>query len=173
MSRELEEEFVPPRLADDDNPLADIRVSPMEGADLPEATEPPPGLWVHASLILLVLLALQFVQSGKPEPAPPFQITALNMRPHSDHPGALRMNAMLSNPTDSALPYPQILVHFSNRYSERLSQGMFQPSDYLRGDAEGQLSFPANTRLQLALDLQDPGPQAVNYGLQLYSVKQR
>ena len=87
-----------------------------------------------------------------------------------EHLGALELNAVLSNASKQEQAYPDLLVHFSNRYGERLSQGIFPPSSYLRGELLGSESFPADTRVQLSLLLADPGPGAVNYGLQLYYV---
>ncbi len=164
-------DFVAPETgADSVNPLAGIGVRPMTQAEMPDAPEARPGRLVHAAIILLILLLGQLLISDqRPEDAA-LVIRDLNVRPHPQHANALQLSVVLSNRSTHSQPYPDLLVHFSNQYGERLNQGLFPPASYLKGEASNSEVFPGNTRLQLSLDLADPGREAVNYGLQLYFV---
>jgi predicted Zn finger-like uncharacterized protein len=166
-------DFVAPQLgADPANPMTGISVRPMSQAEMPDTDEHRPGLLVHATIMLLVLLLAQFLTSGQPNRGRSIEIHDLNVRQHPQYPEALQLSAVLNNLSADSQPYPDLLVHFSNQFGERLNQGLFTPSSYLKGEAVNSNTFPGNTRLQLSLDLADPGHDAVNYGLQLYYVTQ-
>lgn len=166
-------DFVAPQPdADSANPMVGISVRPMSQAEMPDAAEHRPGLLVPAAIILLVLLLAQLLTSGQPNKGGSLEIHDLNVRSHPQYPDALQLSAVLNNLGADSQPYPDLLVHFSNQFGERLAQGIFTPSSYLKGEAVNSNTFPGNTRLQLSLDLADPGHDAVNYGLQLYYVSQ-
>jgi predicted Zn finger-like uncharacterized protein len=167
-------DFTPPQLSEGSNhPLAGISVHAMSHADLPETTERRAGLAAYTAIVLLLLLVGQLVfNQGRTSSSAALEIRDLSVRPHPQYSDALQLNVVLSNRSNTAQAYPSLLVHFSNRYGERLNQGLFPPISYLKGEATGSTGFPPNTRLQLSLDLADPGTDAINYGLQLHSVNQ-
>lgn len=156
-------DFVAPRAdVDPVDPLAGIGVQPMTQAELPDAAGPRPGLLVHAAIILLILLLGQLLIAEQPVAGTALEIRHLNVQPHPQYADALQLSAVLSNRSSHSQPYPDLLVHFSNQFGERLSQGLFPPSNYLKGEASNSEAFPANTRLQLSLVLADPGRDAIN-----------
>lgn len=167
--------FVAPTLPDDDSPhpIVDLEVSPMAAADLPENGS---RISWSAWTILLALLAVLAAQLYLPQlearrAQDSLQLARLVIRPHPDTPGALRLDAVIRNPSAEAAPLPLLVLGFTNRQGEPRARRAFLPAEYLHGS--GPLRLPANSELQVSLALADPGRDAVNYVARLESVTAR
>lgn len=167
--------FVAPTLPDDESPhpIVGLEVSPMAAADLPESGS---GISWSAWTILLALLTVLAAQLYLPQlearrARDTLQLARLVIRPHPDTPGALRLDAVIRNPSAEAAPLPLLVLGFTNRQGEPRARRAFLPAEYLHGS--GPLRLPANSELQVSLALADPGRDAVNYVARLESVTAR
>ncbi|MEP5766140.1 MAG: DUF3426 domain-containing protein [Halieaceae bacterium] len=166
-----EMEFVAPLLpaADVAHPIEGINVRPMAQSDLPSADSKRPwaGLVILAGLMLLLSAQLYQLQNRGLQ-AGELELGRLVVRPHPDIDGVLRLDAVLRNRTDNALPFPQLVLGFTSRHGEPRAQRSFLPAEYLHG--EHPAAIPARSEIQLSLSLADPGRDAVNYVATLQSV---
>ena len=168
-------DFVAPTLPEDDSPhpIVDLEVRPMAAAELPDGGS---RISWSAWTILLALLALVAAQLYLPElqarrAQDNLQLAKLVIRPHPDAPGALRLDAVIRNPSAEAAPLPLLVLGFTNRQGEPRARRAFLPAEYLHGSAP--LRLPANSELQVSLALADPGRDAVNYVARLEPVTAR
>ena len=168
-------DFVAPTLPDDDSPhpIVDLEVKPMAAADLPGSGN---GISWSAWTILVALLAVLATQIYLPQleerrARDSLQLARLIVRPHPDTAGALRVDAVIRNPSAEAAPLPLLVLGFTNRQGEPRARRAFLPAEYLHGS--GPLRLPANSELQVSLSLADPGRDAVNYVARLEPVTAR
>ena len=164
-------EFTAPSLPEEsESSPFELAVKPMAHAALPQRADPPSRIAHGLMLLLLVALALQLtVRHGSSQGASAaLELDKLVVRPHPEVDRALRVDAILRNPTAQELPYPSLWLGFSNGHGEARAQRLFQPHEYLHG--EHPPGIPANSRIQLSLSLQDPGHDAVNYVARLHNV---
>jgi len=97
------------------------------------------------------------------------QIRSSNLLVHS-HPwfsGALMVDAILYNHASFAQPFPLLELEFSNLAGRPVASRRFTPSQYLAGDMQGKLQMPSQVPIHIALEIQDPGKEAVNYRLSI------
>jgi len=78
-------------------------------------------------------------------------------------PGALRLDAMLTNRGRAAQPLPRVRLRFENLQGRVVAERRFAPVEYLDQSAAGVLAVGQS--LHLVLELVDPGPEAVSYAL--------
>ncbi len=78
-------------------------------------------------------------------------------------PGALRLDAMLTNRGRAAQPLPRVRLRFENLQGRVVAERRFAPAEYLDQSAAGVLAVGQS--LHLVLELVDPGPEAVSYAL--------
>lgn len=99
------------------------------------------------------------------------QIRSSNLlvRAHPSHPKALVVDAILYNRAPFAQPFPLLEMRFTDLNGQVLASGRFRPSQYLAGELAGQAEMPPQTPIRIALEILDPGPQAVNYSLNFLS----
>jgi predicted Zn finger-like uncharacterized protein len=164
-------EFIAPRLPEEDGTESaiELTVKPMAEAELPLAAGRPSWLALSLMLILIVALATQFgLRAASDNGGAALELSQLVLRPHPEIESALRLDAILLNPTSMELPYPSLWLEFSSGHGEPRAQRLFQPGEYLHGDHPSLM--PAKSRIQLSLSLQDPGHDAVNYLARLHSV---
>lgn len=179
------------------NPYSDLRSQPVAaggsgrgwGAKL---------LWLLGSLALLGLIfaqlfVFQFDRLSRYEPLRPLYAAAcpligcelpemvdtdqiesrkLVVRSHPDEPKALLVEALIVNQAPFEQPFPAIVLTFSNLNNDVVAQRAFKPSEYLQGEAQDMTSIPPNTPVKIALELQDPGQDAVNYNLRFLPMPQ-
>ena len=88
---------------------------------------------------------------------------------HPEKRGVLIVEAVLSNTSAVAQPFPQLALKFTDADDRPVAQRRFSPGEYLRGEASGASKMAPATPVRIALTIQDPGPSAVNYTLQLLS----
>jgi predicted Zn finger-like uncharacterized protein len=91
----------------------------------------------------------------------------LVVRSHPDDGGRLLVQAMLVNEAEHPQPFPVLELRFSAANGVLVAGHRFQPAEYLAGDALGLAQMPARTPVQIALEVPDPGEEAVNYQLRL------
>lgn len=89
----------------------------------------------------------------------------LVVRSHPEEPRALLVEALIVNQAPFPQPFPAIVMTFSNLNNDVVAQRAFQPEEYLAGDAQELDRMPEGTPVKIALELRDPGQDAVNYSL--------
>jgi len=161
-------DFVAPTLPD--AVPFELEVRPMADAELPRQAERPSRIALTLLVLLVLALGAQLLmrQQAGQAGAAALELSNLVIRPHPEAAQALRLDAILRNPTERDLAYPAIWLGFSNSHGEARAQRLFQPGEYLHG--EHPSSIPANSQVQLSLSLQDPGHDAVNFLARLHSV---
>ncbi|MDL0439461.1 zinc-ribbon and DUF3426 domain-containing protein [Stutzerimonas frequens] len=192
------EAIAPPRREPDlrDEPLFELDDEPLQ-LDWQERKNPWPRRLGWGALNLLALLALgaQYVVYNYDELSrqaayrPWFervcptlgcelpalvdisQIKSSNLvvRSHPDFTGALVVDAILYNRAAFAQPFPLLEIRFADINGKLLASRSFKPSEYLSGELAGQAQMPPQVPIHIALDILDPGSQAVNYSLGFHS----
>ena len=89
----------------------------------------------------------------------------LFVRPHPTERNGLILDAQIVNEADFAQPMPALDVRFYDINDNILAQRTFLPSEYLAGEALHMQRLEPDIPLQIALVLENPGPQAANYTL--------
>jgi len=95
------------------------------------------------------------------------QIRSSNLVVHS-HPsfsGALMVDVILYNRADFAQPFPLLELEFSNLAGRPIARRRFTPAQYLAGEMQGKQQMPSQVPIHIALEIQDPSKEAVNYRL--------
>ena len=90
---------------------------------------------------------------------------SLIVRSHPTRPGALAVDAVITNQADFAQPYPTLQLQFSDLNGAPVAGRRFQPGEYLSGELTGSRLMPVRQPVHIALEIIDPGPRAVNYQL--------
>ena len=93
----------------------------------------------------------------------------LVVRSHPDFAGALIVDAILYNRAPFSQPFPLLELRFTDINGQLLASRRFKPSEYLAGELAGRAEMPPQTPIHIALDILDPGTQAVNYSLHFHS----
>ena len=85
--------------------------------------------------------------------------------PHSEYTNSLVANIELLNSAVAEQPFPNIEILFRNNSGRITASRKFQPDQYLQTSALNMTAMPINQRIQIELDLIDPGEQFSNYEL--------
>lgn len=93
----------------------------------------------------------------------------LTVRNHPTHPGALTVDAIIYNRAAFAQPFPLLELRFEDLNGQPLASRRFKPGEYLGGELAGRKDMPPQTPIHIALEILDPGAQAVNYSLAFHS----
>ncbi|MBB5212955.1 DUF3426 domain-containing protein [Microbulbifer hydrolyticus] len=91
----------------------------------------------------------------------------LVVRSHPQIPGALAVEAVLLNRAPFDQPFPTLQLRFTDLKNAPVASRRFTPQDYLKGELSGKRLMPAGNPVHIALDIIDPGPEAVNYELRI------
>ncbi|HEX5677955.1 MAG TPA: zinc-ribbon and DUF3426 domain-containing protein [Alcanivorax sp.] len=91
----------------------------------------------------------------------------LVVRSHPHYQNALMVDALLFNEGDWPQPFPALELTFKDLRGNTVATRRFAPSEYLRGELAGLDAMPVNTPVHIALEIVDPGEQAVSYNLRL------
>jgi predicted Zn finger-like uncharacterized protein len=99
------------------------------------------------------------------------QIKSSNLvvRSHPDFAGALVVDAIIYNRAAFAQPFPLLEIRFADINRQTLASRTFKPGEYLSGELAGQREMPSQIPIHIALDILDPGAEAVNYNLSFRS----
>ena len=89
----------------------------------------------------------------------------LMVRPHPEFPKALAIDVILYNRADFAQPFPVLRMHFTNTHGHEVAVRRFRPEEYLSGELAGARLMPPQTPIHVALNMLDPGDEAVSYTL--------
>jgi len=93
------------------------------------------------------------------------QSRKLVVRTNPDDRGQLIVDAVIINRAGFEQPYPVIALTFSNLNGSMVAQNIFNPDEYLSGETENHTAMPKDTPVRIAITIQDPGRNAVNYNL--------
>ncbi|MBW0147615.1 DUF3426 domain-containing protein [Marinobacter arenosus] len=77
----------------------------------------------------------------------------------------LVVDAVIINRAAFEQPFPAIALTFSNLNGDVVAQSIFTPDEYLAGDGQNLDMMPKDTPVRIAIDIRDPGKDAVNYNL--------
>ena len=153
----------------------------------------PVWLWALGSVVLMLGLVtqvayFQFDTLSKRDPwrglyaqacplvgctlPPQVDINAIHtanlvVRSHPQIPGALAVEAVLLNRAPFDQPFPTLQLRFTDLKNTPVASRRFSPRDYLRGELSGRRLMPAGNPVHIALDIVDPGSDAVNYELRI------
>lgn len=89
----------------------------------------------------------------------------LVVRSHPELDGALIVDAVIVNDAEYAQPFPDLELRFTAVGGLLVAGRRFAPEEYLVGDEVDRTSMPPSTPVQVSLEIEDPGPDAVNYVL--------
>lgn len=95
----------------------------------------------------------------------------LLVREHPDVAQALIVDAILVNPTASKTPFPALHLIFSDIHGIEVASRIFSPSEYLAGEANALSSLASQQPVHIAMEIVNPGPEAVNYQLKLLAAQ--
>lgn len=91
------------------------------------------------------------------------------MHSHPETPNALLLKTTLINAGNEPLPFPHLLLEFSNLDNELLARREFKPEEYLGQDLlQSNNLLNNNTPVEIQLELADPGSEAVNYTIHYF-----
>lgn len=151
------------------------------------------GRWFALSLLMLLTLSLQYAWfnkdtlSMKPDlriwyervcnyancPLPDYvnynemEATDLVIRPHTREEKSLMIDALLRNNSAYRQPFPDLDLQFRDIKDKMLAHRQFKASEYLKGEVAGLRYIPPATEVRLALEILDPGDEAVNYSMEI------
>ncbi len=147
-------------------------------------------IWFTASLLLVILLLLQsayfnFNQWARSDSYRPFYQVACEylkctvpssydlarirttaspqVSSHSKFKDALVVDVLFINGAQYSQAFPQLSLTFSDKEDKVVAHRVFQPHEYLAGEAAGLTMMPSQTPIHIALEIADPGPSANNY----------
>jgi predicted Zn finger-like uncharacterized protein len=86
-----------------------------------------------------------------------------DVRKHPQVAGALMINATLVNRAGFTQPYPVLAITFSNPSGTPVAARRFNPAEYLDEQADIEAGMPTDTPLQVVLEIEDPGEDAVSF----------
>lgn len=150
-------------------------------------------LWGPLAVLMLVALFglvgwLQFPHLNKIEPyrgyyavacsfigceLPPLvdrkEIRAVNLvvRSHPKMANALVVDAVLQNAAPFPQAFPALDLVFTDARNKAVAARRFMPRDYLGGEMAGKSIMPSEQPVHIALEIVDPGPQAVGYRIEI------
>lgn len=93
------------------------------------------------------------------------ETTNLIVRNHPKVSEALLVDAILINKAPFEQPFPDLILSFSKLDETPVASRRFTPKEYLGGELAGMKYIPERQPVHIALEIADPGPEAVNYTL--------
>lgn len=99
-----------------------------------------------------------------PDPSK-MRIDDIATRHHPKVEGALVVDAILRNNATFPQPMPVLRLRFSNSQDEIVASRLLRPSEYLQGEARLLRRIPPDTPIRLSLEIENPGDDAINYGI--------
>lgn len=91
----------------------------------------------------------------------------LVVRSHPQIANALAVEAVLLNRAPFDQPFPTLQLRFTDLKNAPVASRRFGPSDYLKGELSGRKLMPTGNPVHIALEIVDPGTEAVNYELRI------
>lgn len=93
------------------------------------------------------------------------ETTNLIVRNHPKVGEALLVDAILINKAPFEQPFPDLILSFSKLDETPVASRRFTPKEYLGGELAGMKYIPERQPVHIALEIADPGAEAVNYTL--------
>lgn len=93
------------------------------------------------------------------------QSRKLVVRTAPDNRTALIVDAEIINQAPFDQPFPAIALTFSNLNGDVVAQRVFPPETYLAGQAQELSTMPKGVPVRIAIQIRDPGRDAVNYNI--------
>ncbi|MDC0662404.1 DUF3426 domain-containing protein [Marinobacter sp. SS21] len=93
------------------------------------------------------------------------QSRKLVVRTAPDNRAALIVDAEIINRAPFDQPFPAIALTFSNLNGDVVAQRVFPPETYLAGQAQELSTMPKGVPVRIAIQIRDPGRDAVNYNI--------
>lgn len=110
-------------------------------------------------------VACRFIGCQLPELLDRRQIQTSNLlvRSHPDIADALQVDVILQNNAPFEQTFPVLELTFTNLRSEPVASRKLTPAEYLGGELAGRDKMPVRQPIHIALEIADPGKEAVSY----------
>ncbi|MGK0247929.1 MAG: putative Zn finger-like uncharacterized protein [Oleispira sp.] len=89
------------------------------------------------------------------------------VRPHPKVKQALYIDTLLINSADYQQPFPDLNLIFTGLNDQTIASRHFKPREYLAGELAGSNSMPLNVPIHIAIEISNPGAEAVGYRIEL------
>lgn len=89
------------------------------------------------------------------------------VRPHPKVKQALYIDTLLINSADYKQPFPDLNLIFTGLNDQTIASRHFKPEEYLAGELAGSNSMPLNVPIHIAIEIANPGAEAVGYRIEL------
>jgi predicted Zn finger-like uncharacterized protein len=99
------------------------------------------------------------------------QLISRDIRVHPNTKGALLISATIINNAGYQQPYPNFSVKLSNLSGKTTAIRYFSPNDYLGKLSNKLLLMPPKQPIRIALEVVDPGKEAINFEFKFLSRK--
>lgn len=112
-------------------------------------------------------VACEFVGCQLPELIDRNQISTSNLlvRSHPTEQEALMVDVILQNDAQFEQPFPALLLRFSDLQNRPVAARKLTPDEYLGGELSGRKLMPVNQPIHIAVEIVDPGREAVSYSI--------
>ena len=89
------------------------------------------------------------------------------VRPHPKVKQALYIDTLLVNNAEYKQPFPDLNLIFTGLNDQTIASRHFKPKEYLAGELAGSNSMPLNIPIHIAIEITNPGAEAVGYRIEL------
>jgi predicted Zn finger-like uncharacterized protein len=96
-----------------------------------------------------------------------FSTDQLLVNSHPSIADALQIDFIFRNSADFEQVFPMVELNFSDLNRRLVANRLFSPDEYLDPELQQFTHLPANSSIQVRLEISDPGPAAINYSLAL------
>ncbi len=96
-----------------------------------------------------------------------FSTDELIVNAHPSVPNALQIDFIFSNTAEFDQEFPLVELNFSDLNRRLVANRLFRSEEYLEQGLQQFTHLPANSSIQIRLEIADPGPEAINYSLAL------
>lgn len=96
------------------------------------------------------------------------ELRTRDVRTHPTVQGALLINAVLVNEAEFAQPFPDMEVKLSNLAGSPVASRRFSPPEYIDASVDLGRGMAPGTPIVIALELADPGQEAVNFEFEFF-----
>lgn len=80
---------------------------------------------------------------------------------------ALYIDTLLVNTAEYQQPFPDLSLIFTDLDDQTIASRHFKPKEYLAGELAGSNSMPLNIPIHIAIEIVNPGAEAVGYRIEL------
>lgn len=89
------------------------------------------------------------------------------VRPSEEYNNALSVQVEIRNRAEQAQRFPHIELAFTDLRGQKISLRRFSPNEYLRAETAGRTVLDPFQRIQIEMELYDPGASAISYEFNL------